>query len=185
MATETLPDFMKCISLWQPWASAIAVGAKRIETRSWPTAYRGPLLIHASKTQAPAAIFHEVCQFAGMRSNSGESCCLPLGAIIAVAELVDCRQISQYNSPSYTGPLLIRGGCMALKPDARELALGDYNPGRYGWVLANVRALPTPIPYRGRQGLFDVPASVLPAEFRPPEQETARGQRSQQEAGRG
>ena len=36
-------DDMKAPSLWQPWASAIAVGAKRVETRSWPTNYRGPL----------------------------------------------------------------------------------------------------------------------------------------------
>lgn len=31
---------MKAISLWQPWASLMAVGAKRYETRSWGTLYR-------------------------------------------------------------------------------------------------------------------------------------------------
>jgi hypothetical protein len=40
---------IKCISLWQPWASLVAVGAKRIETRGWATAYRGRLGIHAAK----------------------------------------------------------------------------------------------------------------------------------------
>lgn len=40
---------MKAITLWQPWASLIACGAKTIETRSWGTPYRGPLAIHASK----------------------------------------------------------------------------------------------------------------------------------------
>jgi len=39
---------MKALTLWQPWASLIAVGAKRIETRSWSTKYRGPLAIHAA-----------------------------------------------------------------------------------------------------------------------------------------
>lgn len=34
---------MKAIRLWQPWASLIALGHKTIETRSWPTKYRGPL----------------------------------------------------------------------------------------------------------------------------------------------
>ena len=34
---------MKAISLWQPWASAVALGSKRVETRSWSTSYRGPL----------------------------------------------------------------------------------------------------------------------------------------------
>lgn len=38
---------MKALTIRQPWASLIAVGAKSIETRSWPTKYRGELLIHA------------------------------------------------------------------------------------------------------------------------------------------
>ena len=46
---------IKAISLWQPWASLIALGGKKIETRSWPTKYRGPLAIHASKNQPPYA----------------------------------------------------------------------------------------------------------------------------------
>ncbi len=40
---------MKAISIWQPWASLIAIGAKQIETRSWATGYRGLLVIHAAK----------------------------------------------------------------------------------------------------------------------------------------
>ena len=34
---------MKAISLWQPWASAVSVGSKRIETRHWSTNHRGPI----------------------------------------------------------------------------------------------------------------------------------------------
>jgi len=40
---------MKAISLWQPWATLISIGAKRIETRSWETLYRGSIVIHAAK----------------------------------------------------------------------------------------------------------------------------------------
>ena len=40
---------IKAISLWQPWANLIAVGAKKYETRSWKTNYRGALLICASR----------------------------------------------------------------------------------------------------------------------------------------
>jgi len=36
---------MKAITLCQPWASAIAVGLKVYETRSWKTSYRGPLAV--------------------------------------------------------------------------------------------------------------------------------------------
>src|SRR6202030_2406661 len=40
---------MKALTLTQPWATLVAIGAKRIETRSWPTLYRGPLAIYAAK----------------------------------------------------------------------------------------------------------------------------------------
>ena len=40
---------MKLISLWEPWATLLATGQKRIETRSWSTDYRGPVAIHAFK----------------------------------------------------------------------------------------------------------------------------------------
>jgi len=36
---------LKALSLWQPWASLMALGVKRIETRSWQTQHRGPLII--------------------------------------------------------------------------------------------------------------------------------------------
>ena len=55
---------IKAVSLLQPWASLIAAGAKKFETRSWSTTYRGPLLICASR---------------------------PLGVAVAVAWLSDCR----------------------------------------------------------------------------------------------
>lgn len=37
---------MRILTLTQPWASLIAIGAKTLETRSWRTGYRGPLAIH-------------------------------------------------------------------------------------------------------------------------------------------
>src|SRR4051812_34650242 len=40
---------IKCLTLLQPWASLVALNARKIETRSWRTWYRGPLLIHAAR----------------------------------------------------------------------------------------------------------------------------------------
>lgn len=40
---------MKAITLYQPWATLVALGKKKIETRSWKTDYRGPLAIHVAK----------------------------------------------------------------------------------------------------------------------------------------
>ena len=40
---------IRIISLWQPWASLIALNLKQYETRSWGAPYRGKLAIHAAK----------------------------------------------------------------------------------------------------------------------------------------
>jgi activating signal cointegrator 1 len=42
---------MKTLTVQQPWAWAIVTGLKRFENRSRRTNYRGPLLIHAGKSQ--------------------------------------------------------------------------------------------------------------------------------------
>src|SRR5258708_38990702 len=37
------------LTLTQPWATLMAVGAKKVETRSWPIRFRGWFAIHAAK----------------------------------------------------------------------------------------------------------------------------------------
>jgi hypothetical protein len=44
---------VKVLSVKQPYAWLLVHGLKDIENRSWPTNYRGPLLIHASKKDDP------------------------------------------------------------------------------------------------------------------------------------
>src|SRR5437016_8997304 len=41
------PDY--ALSLKQPWATLLAHGRKTIEVRSWPTARRGRILLHAAR----------------------------------------------------------------------------------------------------------------------------------------
>jgi len=134
---------MKALTILQPWATLIASGAKAIETRAWWTAYRGPLAIHAGATLRLDC--RELCAEAPFRSalrRAGitDPRALPLGKVLAVAELVDCYKIwpSRLASPSIA-----------------ECAFGDFTPGRYAWCLGNVRALRTPIAAVGHQGLWE------------------------------
>lgn len=139
---------MKGITLWQPWASLIAIGAKCYETRAWTTPYRGLVAIHASKTtpgvcwnlrwQEP---FRSVLQDAGLQSRSD----LPCGAILAVAELVDIASTK-----------LIRD-----RLSDQERAFGDYRDGRKAWRLERIRRLDTPVRCSGAMGLWTVPAAAL------------------------
>ena len=54
---------MKALTILQPWASLIACGAKMIETRSWSTAYRGEIAIHAALADAKMdQEFNDLCE---------------------------------------------------------------------------------------------------------------------------
>lgn len=144
---------MKAISLWQPWASAIALGAKTIETRSWSTSYRGPIAIHAAKrTNELIEIFVKNSELyadvRALREFQGKKIAeaFPLGSVVATARLVDCLPSEKITDLS-----------------SSNLILGDFSPGRFGWILKDIKALPEPLPYRGRQGLFEIPDSVFEA----------------------
>ncbi len=158
---------MKAISLWQPWASAIAIGAKRIETRCWATSYRGPLAIHAAKRCVKSELeqFDEEMLWDGALNRPPSESrkplweAIPFGAVVAVAELVGCRRTESFG----TDIDVLRGRVWAPSEFYAwtERDMGDFYPGRFGWVLTDVRPLPEPILYRGEQGLFEIPDSVF------------------------
>jgi activating signal cointegrator 1 len=150
---------MKCLSLWQPWATLMEIGAKRNETRSWETLHRGPLAIHAAKkwtrelsTIACAGPFSAALLRQDDVLYISEALRrIPFGCILCVVDLIDCVRITATNAPA-----------------GDEYAFGDYTPGRFMWHTANLRRLPTPIPYRGAQGLFEIPDDLLNTDV-PPE----------------
>ncbi len=154
---------LKCLSLYQPWATLVALGAKSIETRSWSTEYRGPLAIHAARRVSALALCHRQ-PFRSVLAAHGYICevpvravlSLPLGSIVAVCELVDVVKVSKHPLFLATAIRTHLGKDHSDQDFERELTFGDYSPGRYMWLLSNVRALPQPIPARARPGLFEV-----------------------------
>jgi hypothetical protein len=151
---------MRVLTLTQPWATLVAIGAKQIETRSWPTHYRGPLLIHAAAGLGPGGrrAFYDLCYSEAFTSvlaplwSPGTffaPVSLPFGAIVARCELTGLAQMC---GEGYIRTLDTR---VIFKPSRQELAFGDYTPGRYAWLLSDVQALPTPIPVKGQLGLWE------------------------------
>lgn len=141
---------MKTLSLTQPWASLVAVGAKQRETRSWSTPYRGQLAIHASKGFPQWAMeycvvepFLSVLAYQVGITLIGD---LPRGAVIATCNLVDVRRITATNAPT-----------------GNEKAFGDYTPGRFMWFLEDVKMLPFPVPAKGSLGLWEWDSGGLEA----------------------
>jgi len=149
----------KVLTLTQPWATLIAIGAKQIETRSWSTPYRGPLAIHAAKgypTWARGVRFDEPFLSAPWRAGIKPDMPLPTGAIVAVCTLVDCVPTRQSWKDDDSAWLrtLYPGGGWDVPPDEPERSFGDYAPGRFAWLLADVQELRAPIPARGALGLW-------------------------------
>lgn len=154
---------MKGLTLTQPWASLVAIGEKRIETRSWQTSYRGPLAIHAGKGLKPVGNRAGLCNlcltdpffsalFEGGIEGPDD---LPLGAVVATADLAACLPTEHLDE------LLERMPSMAdFEPSPNEKAFGDYTPERFGWVLRNVKPLSTPIPCSGALSLWRLPSEV-------------------------
>lgn len=150
--------YVKALTVWQPYASLLALEEKEFETRGWATKYRGPLAIHAAaKKWEPWK--DDVFQFekeytqtikgflqTQIASKEIEERILPYGAVIALAELVDVVPAAK------------------AEISDKERYLGDWSRGRFGWrmkIVANL--IHEPVKYKGAQGLWNLPVSVLGA----------------------
>jgi activating signal cointegrator 1 len=132
---------MKALSLLQPWATLVVMGFKTIETRSWSTHHRGPILIHASLGKAGALVARET-PFTKYIKEFDQ---LPFGAIIGQVNLDDVLRVEQlFFSPEEINRLSLE-----------ERAFGDYSPGRYAWLLSEAREFATFKPMKGSLNLWE------------------------------
>lgn len=99
---------MKVLSVRQPWAWAIIHGGKDVENRTWRSRHRGPLLIHAART----VDYDDTEDMVRLvQATTGEdpdriwgryTVGLRVGAVVGVAEMVDC--VESHESPWFYGP---------------------------------------------------------------------------------
>lgn len=125
---------MKCLSIKQPWTWFIINGLKPVENRDWPSNYRGPLLIHASKKFDNDGWMY-LCSTPAFRDDVDRYMkeTHSFGSIIGKVDMVDC--VTEHPSKWFFG--------------------------HFGHVYANPVKFPDPIPYKGKLGIFDVPDDIL------------------------
>lgn len=163
---------MKALTLTQPWATLVAIGAKKIETRSWKTDYRGPLAIHAAQGFGKGGKFEFLATCAEdpfkavlypyFQSLGGKdelfpfelANVIPRGAIIATCELVHVKRLIRTSFSSLPDEQYSWNGQRWDLSD-QERAFGDYTPGRYAWLLGNIQKLENPIPAKGALSLWE------------------------------
>ena len=168
---------MRALVLHQPWATLVAIGLKRLETRGWATPYLGPLLVLAARTDAGPVLPSAVAALnaAGWQENPACRVAagprrlrpLPLGAVVAIVEhqgTVPTENVRFDGTPGSDWIVVASAGrppIVVSQDDNRPL--GDFTAGRHAWLWADVRPLPEPVPARGRQGLWTPDAELVAA----------------------
>jgi hypothetical protein len=160
---------VKALTIIQPFAWLIAVGAKRVENRTWPAPprFHGPLLIHAGKADE-LGVSPELLALPALPGRAGATLGdqlsiarmsgeLVRGAIVAVAErVVSCQgtECPRCDGDGWVATHTLSGperdGCPVAcngKPD-------PFAFGPYCWWLEGVRELARPVPCRGYQLLW-------------------------------
>lgn len=177
---------IKGLTLWQPWASLVASSDKRIETRSWGTAYRGLLLIHAAlkpyqdDLRADGALHHATLETleasAHLQTSKAEIVCgmpiLPRRAVVAVARLKHCLQhdgsivrVDEREMLRDFDELADLGTkqSMFLQLTDKERQFGNYTAGRFAWYFDDVTPLQVPVLAKGGQRLWNPTPAVIAA----------------------
>jgi len=132
---------MKVLSLLQPWASLAVMGIKRWETRSWTTAYRGALLIHAGKSRKGA----EVARAPSLSKHIPPFSELPFGCIVGQVWLSGIAPLEALQS----------GSVQLENMTLEQRAFGPYENGRWCWIFSDPIAFSKPLPIRGTLGLWE------------------------------
>ena len=138
---------MLALSLIQPWAQLIADGRKKIETRSWQ-ANPGMLKVGDLYVIAASAKMSADDQWAALEFGytTADMPIFVKGAAICVVRHKGCFPTEKI--------------VQSAKFTAEEWSYGNYEPGRFGWMLELVHVLQTAIPMKGRLGLYPVPIDV-------------------------
>lgn len=149
---------MKAISLWQPWASLIVHGAKSIETRGYQTKVRGRIAIHSTKREDVSARgliisdpdfvqFFRSIKVNGQTWSGHVYDALPRGCILGTVELYGCVPVESFRDILPAG--------LKFNISNQEYSFGNYEPGRFGWLLRDPILFDTPIPFKGAQGFWN------------------------------
>lgn len=144
---------MSALTLWQPWASAVARRLKIIETRSWapPVWLIGKrIAIHAaakpvSRVAMGFSVYWERASMDALGVWRWSD--LPLGAVVCTARLARAQRVERVGEDGFA---YFDG------PGSRVMVdrWGDFSVGRWLWFLEDIEALEEPFKCKGGQGIW-------------------------------
>jgi len=144
---------MKALTIWQPWASLIAAGAKPYEFRKWD--YR---------KRAPALVDQRIVIHAGARPvRRGEILDIYERLRIGETELDEARTAQLLEKSNDGRSLLLAHGlgtAILRKPRKATELFGDsdrVDHEMWAWPLTDWQPFEPPVPMRGFQGFWTWP----------------------------
>jgi hypothetical protein len=154
---------MKALTIWQPWATLIMIGAKPHEFRGYPAprfVRNQRIVIHAGARPVRPLEVEDLlrridAEAAGL-GRDDEKTCLDLDK--ARDLLLKVRASFKYRllpTSMALGTALLGEpiqSCDLFKMNVADSDRGAFN---YAWPLTDIRHFEPPIPMRGAQGFFD------------------------------
>lgn len=151
---------MKALTIWQPWASLIIIGAKPFEWRRWraPEYATGKVIvIHAGSRRVVMSEVEDLIFDLQTENNANGLDTAP------ALELLQDVFKGRITLPTAAGLGTARLGTARLASDI----VNDGWPGFtdsdrvdeavWGWPLTNIQPWPEPIPMKGHQGFWNWP----------------------------
>ncbi len=151
MSDVGLIEVHHALSLTQPWATLVALEAKKRETRSWYTGFRGWLAIHASKgfpKECQALCYEQPFARALTRAGYDTPADLPVGEVLAIVYVNECQATVAWTPAT----------------DSDEYAFGNYAPGRFSFGFDRVKRI-RPFAARGMLGIWRLPRPITNADL--------------------
>jgi hypothetical protein len=160
---------IKCVTLYQPWASLIMIGAKPYEFRSWSYVARGVgvrpgdvIGIHAGvRPTRPAEVRDLLERLDDPDNSTGLVAALARPLLERLAAAHKCRGIIEHSA--LLGTAVIGKPVLAcdLKPEWAAL-LNDSDRlehSNWAWPMTDVRRFDVTIMVPGHQGFWNCPVS--------------------------
>lgn len=167
-------ETITCLSVQQPYASAIFFDGKWCENRSWSTTYRGELWIHASRLDQQmiddaAALEVDLNEIWPDRLHTG--CllgrvnligCFPASTLLAAAspEALKAMGLNKRNQPPVTAEIshdveFIKSHLAGVDP----LTWSHFTQSQFAWLLADAEYILNPYLIPGKLKLWSADIS--------------------------
>lgn len=157
---------MKALTIWQPWASLVMIGAKPYEFRRWDYRARERALegrrivIHAGSRPVKLAEVEDIiARMADRLSSLRAEIAIPL--LLRLRDAYKCRGVVELAAGLGTAVLGKPKSVAALFSSPADSDRIDHH--MWAWPLTDIQPFDAPVPCRGMQGFWSWPHKMAEA----------------------